>query len=158
MGHSLIRSLIPSHRSLIRSLRTAHFDRALRCAHSFARLLTHSLLSSWESGIFLSTFQSVLNHCVMYFLQFSDARDGRELVSGCGGDVVHVCDDADAFASVALRRRRHRLRHHLLRIRLRFHARTFRHSHDEEVGRRRPRYSRFHLVVHTRRDPYFKSL
>ena len=63
MGHSLIRSLAHSHRSLVRSLRTARCARALRCAHSFTRSLTHSLLSSWDSGIFLSNFQDVLNHC-----------------------------------------------------------------------------------------------
>ena len=48
-GHSLNRLLVRSHRSLIRLLRTARFARALRCAHSFARLLTHSLPSLWES-------------------------------------------------------------------------------------------------------------
>ena len=50
LGHSLVRSLVRSHRSLIRWLRTARFARALRCAHSFARSLTHSLPSSWERG------------------------------------------------------------------------------------------------------------
>ena len=55
MGHSLVRSLVRSHRSLVRLLRTARFARALRCAHS--------LPSSWDSGIFLSDFQSVLDHC-----------------------------------------------------------------------------------------------
>ena len=34
------RSSVRSHRSLVRLLRTARFARALRCAHSFARLLT----------------------------------------------------------------------------------------------------------------------
>jgi len=65
MGHSLVRSLVRSHRSLVRLLRTARFARALRCAHSFARSLTHSLPSSWDSGIFLSYFQSVLDHCAL---------------------------------------------------------------------------------------------
>ena len=40
LGHSLVRLLVRSHRSLVRSLRTARFARALRCAHSFARSLT----------------------------------------------------------------------------------------------------------------------
>ena len=40
LGHSLVRSLVRSHRSLARLLRTARFARALRCAHSFARSLT----------------------------------------------------------------------------------------------------------------------
>ena len=37
LGHSLVRSLVHSNRSLIRSLHISRFDRALRCAHSFAR-------------------------------------------------------------------------------------------------------------------------
>ena len=50
LGHSLVRSLVPSHRSLVRLLRTARFARALRCAHSFARSLTSltpSLVGKW---------------------------------------------------------------------------------------------------------------
>ena len=42
LGHSLLHSLVRLHRSLVRLLRTARFARALRCAHSFARSLTHS--------------------------------------------------------------------------------------------------------------------
>ena len=41
LGHSLVRSFVRSHRSLIRLLRTARFVNPLRCAHSFARSLTH---------------------------------------------------------------------------------------------------------------------
>ena len=37
LGHSLVCSIIRSHRSLIRLLRTAHSARALCCAHSFVR-------------------------------------------------------------------------------------------------------------------------
>ena len=48
MGHSLVRSLVHSYRSLIRLLRTA-------------RSLAHSLPSSWDNGIFLFNFQVVLN-------------------------------------------------------------------------------------------------
>ena len=47
LGHSLVRSLVRSHRSLVRShrslvrlLRTTRFARALGCAHSFAHSLT----------------------------------------------------------------------------------------------------------------------
>ena len=57
MGHSLIRSLICSHRSLVRLLRTARFAHALR-----------SLTHSWPLGTveyFLFTFQGVLNHCAI---------------------------------------------------------------------------------------------
>ena len=46
LGHSLLRSVVRLHRSLIRLLRTARFARALRCAHSFARSLTLSLARS----------------------------------------------------------------------------------------------------------------
>ena len=59
MGHSFIRSLVRSHRSLVRFLRTARFA-------ALVRSLAHSLLSSWDSEIFLSTFQSVLDHCVLF--------------------------------------------------------------------------------------------
>ena len=41
LGHSLVRSLVHSHRTLIHFLRTARFARALRGAHSLDRLLTH---------------------------------------------------------------------------------------------------------------------
>ena len=44
LGHSLLCSLVRSHRSLICLLRPARFARALRCAHSLARLLTPELL------------------------------------------------------------------------------------------------------------------
>ena len=37
LGQSLLHSLVRSHRSLIRLIRTACLARALRCAHSFAR-------------------------------------------------------------------------------------------------------------------------
>ena len=50
LGHSLLHSLVRSHRSLIRLLRTARFARALRCAHSFSRSLTHSLTHSGAHG------------------------------------------------------------------------------------------------------------
>ena len=40
LGHSLVRSLVRSHSSLVRLLRTARFARALCCAHSFACSLT----------------------------------------------------------------------------------------------------------------------
>ena len=40
LGHSLIRLFVRYHLSLAPLLRPARFARALRCAHSFARLLT----------------------------------------------------------------------------------------------------------------------
>ena len=39
LGHSLVRSLVRSHRSLIRLLQTARFAPTLRCNHLFARSL-----------------------------------------------------------------------------------------------------------------------
>ena len=47
LGHSIVCLPVCSHHSLIR------FTRALRCAHSFARSLTHSLRSSWERDLCL---------------------------------------------------------------------------------------------------------
>ena len=44
MGHSLLRSLVCSHRSLIRLLCTARFARAFRCAHSLAHTLAPELM------------------------------------------------------------------------------------------------------------------
>ena len=52
-------SLVPSHRSLIRLLRTARIARALRCAHSFARALT----SSWDSGFFVQSSKCFESLC-----------------------------------------------------------------------------------------------
>ena len=48
LGHSLVRSLVRSHRSLIRLLRTGRFARALRCAHSLACFAFASMEISLE--------------------------------------------------------------------------------------------------------------
>ena len=40
LGHSLVRSLVCSHCSLVHLRRTTRFARALRCTHSLARSLT----------------------------------------------------------------------------------------------------------------------
>ena len=53
LGHLFVRTLIRSHCSLIWLLRTARFARTHWCAHSLARLLTHSLPSSWERDLCL---------------------------------------------------------------------------------------------------------
>ena len=47
MGHSLLRSLVRSHRSLICLLRADCFARALHCAHSLIRSPTYSFQISW---------------------------------------------------------------------------------------------------------------
>ena len=64
LGHSLVRSLVCLHHSLIRLLRPACFACAPRCTHSFARSL-RSLPSSWEiewlDGYFFWVF-SILAH------------------------------------------------------------------------------------------------
>ena len=68
MGHSLIRSLIRSHRSLVRLLRIARFARALRCALWFHRSPIIFLLMKkmwctlptmgwWDSLFFMSHFR-----------------------------------------------------------------------------------------------------
>ena len=48
LGHSHLRLLVHSHRSLIHLLRTARFARALRCAYSFARSLTHFRVQTYR--------------------------------------------------------------------------------------------------------------
>ena len=55
LGHSLVRSLVRSHHSLNRLHRTARFARVLRCAHSFARWLAHSLAPGLMGMRFLAT-------------------------------------------------------------------------------------------------------
>ena len=52
LGHSLLRSLVPSHRSLIFMLCTALFARVLRCAHSLARSLAHSVAYGKEVFVY----------------------------------------------------------------------------------------------------------
>ena len=47
LGHSLVRSLVRSHHSLVRLLQTACFARALRCAHSFAHSLARGKVNFW---------------------------------------------------------------------------------------------------------------
>ena len=62
LGHSLLRSLISSHRLIFRLHRTVCFARALRCAHSLARSLTPSFQSSQESDLCL------WNECVDFIV------------------------------------------------------------------------------------------
>ena len=72
------RSLVRSHRSLIRLFRTARFTRALHCANLFTRSLA-------PSGIFMCDCSSVLNHCEMLENQWASepgcqpARDDSAL-------------------------------------------------------------------------------
>ena len=56
LGHSLVRSLVHSHRSLVCLLCTACFACRLRCAHSFACSLTPSLARSLRSLCYLDGF------------------------------------------------------------------------------------------------------
>ena len=65
LGHSLIRSLVRSYRSLVRLLRTARFARALHCAHSFARSLTSLAPSLVGKGMARRLF------CLCFFFLFS---------------------------------------------------------------------------------------
>ena len=53
LGHSLLCSLVRSHRLLMRLLCTACFARALRCAHSLARSLTRSLALAHGKKVFV---------------------------------------------------------------------------------------------------------
>jgi len=65
LGHSLLCSLIRPHCSLIRLLRTA---RALRCAHSFSRSLTHSGARGKEVFVDFKSFQPTVQ-CVVAGLE-----------------------------------------------------------------------------------------
>ena len=60
LGHLLLRSLVRLYRSLIRLLRTAHFARALRCAHSFARSLTDS--GAHGKGIYVCELNASISY------------------------------------------------------------------------------------------------
>ena len=68
LARPFARSLVRSHCSLVRLLRTAGFARALRCAHSFARSLIPSLVGKW----FIRWL-----FCLCFFLPFST------IVKGC---------------------------------------------------------------------------
>ena len=61
LGHSLLRSLVPSYRSLICLLRTALFARVLHCAHSLARSLAHSV--AYELNVSISCSFNPLGIC-----------------------------------------------------------------------------------------------
>ena len=66
LGHSLVRSLICLHRSLVRLLRPAHFARALRCADSlahFAHSLAHGTVNDWIA--IYSVFFFILAHSAL---------------------------------------------------------------------------------------------
>ena len=77
LGHSLLRSLVRSHHSLIRLLRTARFAHALCCAHLFARLLPHSFRTSWERD-FCLWFHSVSANCAALLSRFMGVNVGSE--------------------------------------------------------------------------------
>ena len=66
--HLLTRTLICSHSSLFCLLRPCSqcSARSPALIFSLTRLLRHSLLSSYDIGIFLSNFQSVLSHCAQF--------------------------------------------------------------------------------------------
>ena len=75
LGHSLVRSLVRSHRSLVRLLRTARFARALRCAHLFARSLTSltsSLVGQWM-------IRWLFRLCFFLFSTIVNRRKGKEI-------------------------------------------------------------------------------
>ena len=67
MGHSFICKIVRSHRSLVgcSSLlpSLALFAALTRSFAALATSFAHSLQSSWESGLFESEIQGVLNHC-----------------------------------------------------------------------------------------------
>ena len=78
LGHSLLRSLVRSHRSLIHLLRTARFARARRRAHSFTDSLTHALAHGK-----IDLFQRI--ECVN-FIQFQSILRARVQGRGRTGE------------------------------------------------------------------------
>ena len=76
MGQSLMRSLVRSHRSL-----------------------THSLLGSWDCGLFLSTLQSVLNHSTV---GSNDMKSTRRVLETIRSSVRSFARTAHSFACSAL--------------------------------------------------------
>ena len=72
LGHSLLCSLVRSHHSLIRLLRTA---RALRCALSFAHLPTYSQAAHSQVGIEGVIFDFT------FYSRFFPACDARSYLS-----------------------------------------------------------------------------
>ena len=67
--------------SLVCLLLTARCARALHCALSFARSLTHSLPSSWESAFLMSHNQGVLSHSAPLLQKACYKPDGSMMVS-----------------------------------------------------------------------------
>ena len=66
LSQSLLRSLVCSHRSLIRLPRTASCARALRCDHSFARSLTPKPMGKrFMSMKGMRRFHTISTHCGM---------------------------------------------------------------------------------------------
>ena len=60
LGHSLLRSLVGSHRSLICLLRTARFARASRRAHSLARLVNR--LRTQGKGVYVYELNASISY------------------------------------------------------------------------------------------------
>ena len=84
LGHSLVRSLIRSHRSLVCLLRTARFARAHRYTHSLAHSLAHGKVNDWMP--ILSVFFSICLGFPFFLFRFSDNqlgdRDGKHIAEG----------------------------------------------------------------------------
>ena len=62
LGHSLLHSLVGSHRSFIRSLRTARFARVFRCAHSLAPRLMGKWFLSMKCVDYIPFIHIVQSH------------------------------------------------------------------------------------------------
>ena len=84
LGHSLVRSLVRSHRSLVCLFRTARFARALRCAHSFTRLFAHFAYSLARGKEVLLYEMKASRRLYTFSTQCGLTLEGVELASDSG--------------------------------------------------------------------------
>ena len=104
LGHSLVHSLVHSHRTLVRLLRSARFARALRCAQLFAPSLS-SLARSWERG-----FHDEVNTSISYSFNplcaWSTWPAGQRLLNGAlRHPDVHLSEFVSSGSGKVLHRR-----------------------------------------------------
>ena len=103
LDHLLVHLLVRSHRSLICLLRTAHFARALHCAHLFACLFTLFIPKLLRKCVILSQNYFILNHSAISPAQQTQMLTSNSL-SDCGRCVASRIDSnghaAEARTSV----------------------------------------------------------
>ena len=120
LGHSLLRSLVRSHCSLIRLLRTARFARALRCSCSFARSLAQSLTPELMEKWFLSMEWTRLFHIILTFCAPSTCHFHFYWVSPSQSTLLKQLYSTDnhSFCSICLRADIHAFDERIIRLSL----------------------------------------